>query len=270
MKSKFLHLIISLSLLFNSVTGLVRRGNGVVLVKISSITNPEGRDAAGSCCNGVSESSGLCSGNCFSLLKICASQVKNDSVLLEMYKNYQLQKSPQTPLNDREDANIQSRNPGVQNLQSQTNFHQSSSETERIKIPQPPPGHFRDKEKERLPLPKPKLKPPNNFREPIRIKPLPVQGPKPPPPNSRPRRPPPPPVSKPQLPFGLPNIFRSRSNGPPLSRPESRRRSEPPEMSLWEPDQFTVMWRDGRGGRSMNDGTRDGKMLLGDDVICRT
>ena len=67
-----LYPVTSLLLLFCSVSvnSLVRRGSGVVLVKISSITNTQGRDAAGSCCNGVSDESGVCSGNCYSMLKV--------------------------------------------------------------------------------------------------------------------------------------------------------------------------------------------------------
>ena len=80
--------LLLIALFASSVTSLVRRGSGVVLVKISNIQNPEGRDAAGSCCNGAAENFdedvGVCSGNCYSMLKICASQVKNDSVLLQM------------------------------------------------------------------------------------------------------------------------------------------------------------------------------------------
>ena len=69
-------------LLSDSVSSLVRRGSGVVLVKISSISNPEGRDAAGACCStGDSHLEGVCPGNCYSMLKICASQVKNDGIL---------------------------------------------------------------------------------------------------------------------------------------------------------------------------------------------
>merc|ERR550539_1604642 len=76
-----------LLLLNTVVTGLVRRGSGVVLVKISSISNPEGRDAAGACCStGESEGEGVCPGNCYSMLRICASPVKNDSILHSLVK----------------------------------------------------------------------------------------------------------------------------------------------------------------------------------------
>ena len=233
--------LLLIALFASSVTSLVRRGSGVVLVKISNIQNPEGRDAAGSCCNGavenVDDDVGVCSGNCYSMLKICASQVKNDSVLLQMYKDYQSQQKVQDTFSDREDS---------QGRVTNKNKPEKSNQ-----------NHV---DKTRLP---PKLNPQNNYRPPIRIKPQQQKEKvhsKPVP--NRQRRPPkpPPPVKKPTFPFGpLPNIFRSRSS-PPMSRSgHVAARDQEPEMRVWEPEEFTVMWRDGRNG----------KMLLGDDVSCR-
>ena len=238
--------LILVVLLTSSVTSLVRRGSGVVLVKISSIQNSEGRDAAGSCCNGVADNIegdvGVCSGNCFSMLKICASQVKNDSVLLQMYKDYQSQsqqKVAQDTFTDREDSQGRVTN---QNKPEQSN----QNYVDQTRLP-------------------PKLNPQNNYRAPIRIKPQQQKEkvhPKPVPNRQRrpPKPPPPPPVKKPTFPFGpLPNIFRSRSS-PPLARSGHVSAREPePEMRVWEPEEFTVMRRDGRNGR----------MLLGEDVTCR-
>ena len=225
--------LLVISLLSTSlVDSLVRRGSGVVLVKISSITNTEGRDAAGTCCNGDSDESGVCSGNCFSMLRICASEVKEDSVLRDVYNNYQQQQQYQQQqtdkITDREDT--QARNP---------------VKKEKIRI-------------------KPAT---NNFRPPIGLKPPKPDG-RPPP---RPQRRPPPSQPKPQtgnkFPFGpIPNIFRSRSNIPPpqLSRSgmsrqdhhQEHHRQEPEMMRVWEPEEFTVMWRDSR-------------MLLKEDSVCR-
>ena len=65
---------------------LVRRGAGVVLVKISAVTNAEGRDAAGSCCSGAGAAPGtVCPGPCYSMMKVCASQVRNDRCSAEYY-----------------------------------------------------------------------------------------------------------------------------------------------------------------------------------------
>ena len=64
---------------------LVRRGAGVVLVKISAVTNAEGRDAAGSCCSGAAAPGTVCPGPCYSMMKVCASQVRNDRCSAEYY-----------------------------------------------------------------------------------------------------------------------------------------------------------------------------------------
>ena len=64
---------------------LVRRGAGVVLVKISAVTNAEGRDAAGSCCSGAAAPGTVCPGPCYSMMKVCASQVRNDRCSAEHY-----------------------------------------------------------------------------------------------------------------------------------------------------------------------------------------
>ena len=64
---------------------LVRRGAGVVLVKISAVTNAEGRDAAGSCCSGAAAPGTVCPGPCYSMMKVCASQVRNDRCGAEYY-----------------------------------------------------------------------------------------------------------------------------------------------------------------------------------------
>ena len=100
-------------LLCGTVSPLVRRGSGVVMVKISSIANPEGRDAAGTCCNGESlePGAGACSGNCYSMMRVCASQIRNDSVLLEMVNNF---KKKQPEIRDREDTRVQGRVPSIQ------------------------------------------------------------------------------------------------------------------------------------------------------------
>ena len=60
-----------------------RQGSGTILVRISSILNPEGRDAAGSCCSDAPPSDkGVCPGPCYSMLRVCATNVKNESMLV--------------------------------------------------------------------------------------------------------------------------------------------------------------------------------------------
>ena len=200
-------------LLLNSVvTGLVRRGSGVVLVKISSISNPEGRDAAGACCSsGESEGEGVCPGNCFSMLRICASQVKNDSILHSLLKQNQNVQSLDHVVDRIESEDTLGRNPNLPSIQP-------------VNIPT-------------------KLVPTTDYRVPIRLKPKPL------PPKERyhNRRPPPkPPVhpqKKPQFPFGsLPNPFLPRPGG----KARSALVAESEEQRLWERDEFTVMWREAR------------------------
>lgn len=204
-----------LLLLNTVVTGLVRRGSGVVLVKISSISNPEGRDAAGACCStGDSEGEGVCPGNCYSMLRICASPVKNDSLLHSLHSLVKLnQNVPPQSLDhvvDRiESEDTLGRNPNIPSIQP-------------VNIPT-------------------KLVPNNDYRVPIRVKPKPKD-------RYHNRRPPPkPPVhpqkKKAQFPFGsLPNPFLPRPGG--KARSASLMASE--EQRLWERDEFTVMWRQSR------------------------
>ena len=60
-----------------------RQGSGTILVRISSILNPEGRDAAGSCCSDAPPGDkGVCTGPCYSMLRVCATNVKNESMLV--------------------------------------------------------------------------------------------------------------------------------------------------------------------------------------------
>ena len=74
------------------------QGSGVVLVRISSILNPEGRDAAGACCSEGGQAryedllphlpntsstredqkrGGKCSAPCYTMLRVCASRAAN-------------------------------------------------------------------------------------------------------------------------------------------------------------------------------------------------
>ena len=79
-------LLLALGLQLPVTRALVRRGAGVVLVKISAVTNAEGRDAAGSCCSGADAAPGtVCPGPCYSMMKVCASQVRNDRCSAEYY-----------------------------------------------------------------------------------------------------------------------------------------------------------------------------------------
>ena len=232
-------------LLCGLVSPLVRRGSGVVMVKISSIANPEGRDAAGTCCNGesVEPGAGVCSGNCYSMMRVCASQIRNDSVLLEMVNTFNKKQQPE--IRDREDVRVQGRVPSIQ------------PQPERIGPNLPPPLS-------------------SSNRAPIRIKPSQIDSrpQKPPAKKTRPRRPPPPPKSAPKFPFGpLPNLFRSRSNARPPPKLQSRTSvswGDQELESVWQPEEFTVMWRDSRDV-TQRDAERDraGKMLLGDNVTCK-
>ena len=208
--SPTVRLLCGLALLHTLATGLVRRGSGVVLVKISSITNPEGRDAAGACCSdGDSEREGVCPGNCYSMLKICASQVKNDSILHTLYKDKQNVPTPDRVVDRIETDETLGRNPNIPSIKP-------------VNIPT-------------------KLVPSNDYRAPIRVKPLNDRYHKPPPVKKR-RPPPLPPKKKPNFPFGsLPNPF--------LSRPAGKARkvvTDSEEQRLWERDEFTVMWRQSR------------------------
>ena len=45
-------MLVALFLLPALALGQPRQGGGVLLIKISSVLNPEGRDAAGACCSG--------------------------------------------------------------------------------------------------------------------------------------------------------------------------------------------------------------------------
>ena len=200
-------------LLFNSMgSGLVRRGSGVVLVKISSISNPEGRDAAGSCCStGDSHTDGVCPGNCYSMLKICASQVKNDSILHtlnSLYKDNQKVSSQDRAGERKESDETLSRNPNIPSIKP-------------VNIPT-------------------KLVPSNDYRAPIR--PLKDRYHKPP--IIKKRRPPQlPPKKKSTFPFGsLPNPFSSRSSGKARTVLMGDRNEQRP----WEKNEFTVMWRESR------------------------
>jgi len=58
--------------------------SGVILVQISSFLNPEGRDAAGTCCSrdGGRGQGGTCSAPCYTMFRICANRVLNDSVVV--------------------------------------------------------------------------------------------------------------------------------------------------------------------------------------------
>ena len=226
-------------LLSDSVSSLVRRGSGVVMVRISSISNPEGRDAAGTCCNGGSEApgSGVCSGNCYSMMRVCASQIRNDSVLLEMVNIYKNKK--QTEILDRE---VQGRIPDIQIQPDRIGPNLSrplgSSNRDTIRI-----------------------KPQKNFKRPQQtsIK------------KTRPRRPPLP-KSTPKFPFGpLPNLFRSRSGArpPKLESRTSLSWGDRELESVWQPEEFTVMWRDSRGVQSDGERDRAGKILFGDNVTCK-
>ena len=73
------------------------QGSGVVLVRISSLLNPEGRDAAGACCSEEGQDryadslphllnlsdredrgrGGKCSAPCYTMLRVCASRAAN-------------------------------------------------------------------------------------------------------------------------------------------------------------------------------------------------
>merc|ERR1719234_69244 len=56
------------------------QGAGVLLVKISTVLNPEGRDAAGACCAGPGKvSQGQCQGPCFTMLRVCATEASQNS-----------------------------------------------------------------------------------------------------------------------------------------------------------------------------------------------
>jgi len=255
----------------------LRQGSGTILVKISSILNPEGRDAAGSCCSeGTPSAKGVCPGPCYSMLRVCSTNVKNESMLVihggGPRREYGLDRTRQQedpkPIPQKE-AGIRGRNPSQK---YQVNFAEQST---RKSVP---PGNSRSKvkpnnqfsEKSRIP---PKLSPPTDFKSPIRIAPnlLPPNkniGRRPyiKPPKNRPKKRKPRPPTKLYTNFALPPNQEGGYTYQPNSResaqqPRPFRHNQPlpqsrtglpffenrrKENQVWETNEYTVMWREER------------------------
>eukprot|EP00092_Neocalanus_flemingeri_P006703 GFUD01007240.1.p1 GENE.GFUD01007240.1~~GFUD01007240.1.p1 ORF type:complete len:882 (+),score=165.63 GFUD01007240.1:158-2803(+) len=187
-------LLLVLLVLLQTVSSKPRQGSGVILVKISSILNPEGRDAAGSCCSAEpSSGGGVCPGPCYSMLRVCASNVKNESVLVihggKPNRKYgeDGKRQPEDIENVRkQEVGIRGRNPQADSVEYSTRRNEystrkneystrkseysirksGSSGNLRPKLKTNPSIQF--SEQPRIP---PKLSLPKDFKSPIRIAP---------------------------------------------------------------------------------------------------
>ena len=150
-----------------------RQGSGTILVRISSILNPEGRDAAGSCCSDAPPGDkGVCPGPCYSMLRVCATNVKNESMLVihgggpkrEHNLDRRIQQEDAKPIQLQE-PEIRGRNPSQS---FQVNYSEHSTRktvpTSNLRSKLKPNNQFSDKS--RIP---PKLSPPTSYKSPSRI-----------------------------------------------------------------------------------------------------
>jgi len=246
-----------------------KQGSGIILVKISSILNPEGRDAAGSCCSGDASEGGVCPGTCFSMLRVCASNVKNESVLVihggGPKREYGVNQKTQNQDIRRQEGGIRGRNP-AQTFQS--NSVEYSTRKSGLPVKTRPNSNIQFSEKKRIP---PKLSPPKDFKSAIRISPnqLPPNKNigrrpyiKPNRPINRKVRPPTKVYTNFAIPPGLNAGKTYPSNhreSPSQSRPFRQNQPLPQsrnglphvevqgrENHFWETNEYTVMWREER------------------------
>jgi len=266
------HLLLVLALVEISCTQ-PRQGAGTLLVKISSITNPEGRDAAGSCCSDKAPSEGgVCPGPCYSMMRVCATNVKNESMLVihgaGPKREHNIDRTRQ-PEDFKPEAGIRGRNPSQSYQPTFPEFSTwktvltSNSRSKPNKNTQ-----FTDKS--RIP---PKLSPPKDFKSPIRISqnlvpPKKNVGRRPfikPPKKRPPKRKPRPPTKlytnfplQPSQEGGKPYQSTSRD---PVQQQRPFRQNQPLPQSraglpyhetrhrdnqVWENNEYTVMWREDR------------------------
>ena len=189
---------------------------GTLFLRLSSFSNPGGRNAAGGCCAGRPDTAGQCAAPCYSKLKICASRLANTSSLLHLFRDKQetsLGRSPGSP--DRTGASNVRGNPKIDTI------YGNPKAPSKTRIPSKTTAQdFR--------APPIRIKPPRKRRPVAGVRPL-----------------------RPGPGRGRPGLGRS---GP-----------EQAEQQLWQPGEFTVMWRQER--RLLNPDTTCQYGAIATDVI---